>query len=119
MARGEEAQIAVATRGRQTNPMQMTDAALEKAVAGYIDRYFKHMMGDFKDIREKLATLNGDVGSDAAMRRPPIEQMVSQIPAQPKCRESAAPTADDYNALVKDVHALYAGMAALRFALQS
>lgn len=119
MARGEEAQIAVASRGRTSNPMQITDAVLERAVAGYVDRYFKQMLGDFTQLREKIEILNGDRGANAAMRVPPIVQLVSQIPAQPTCRQSVAPTADDYNALVKDVHALYAGMAALRFALQS
>ncbi|MBB76641.1 MAG: hypothetical protein CMJ75_19210 [Planctomycetaceae bacterium] len=118
--RGEEAQIARARRGRATNPMQVSDAAIEQAVARYIDNHFRQTVGDIAKIREQVSVLAGERGNgaDAAMRAGPMMELLKLIPAEPKSRAGvASPTAADFAALVADVHAIYASLSAVRFLL--
>lgn len=121
MSRGDEKTIAQLERGRKTNPISASDQQIERAVAAYMDRFFKQNLSDLSRLREVVETLNGDRGGveSSAARIGLISQLLSVIPAQPSSRKaSVEPTLDEYNALVDDIHRIYAGMAALRFALQ-
>lgn len=121
MSRGEESQIARMQRGRATSPMGVSDAAIEQAVARYLDRYIKQILGDYSQLQEKVAVLNGERGSSGnyAARLSMLQQIVEVVPAEPASRAAAGatPTKEEFDALIADVHALFAGIAGLRFLL--
>ena len=100
--------------------MQVSDAAIEQAVARYIDRYFKQTVGDMGKLREQIEVLSGDRGDGdkAAMRAGAMRELLRLIPSEPKSRAgNSAPGVDDFSKLVEDVHAIYGALTAVRFLL--
>lgn len=68
-------------------------------------------------VKEKVEVLNGERGNkaDAAARLRHLQALVTAVPASPSARAvTAAPTADDYNALLDDVRKIYDAMNAIR-----
>lgn len=70
---------------------------------------------------EKVAILAGERGSrgEAAARLKHLQALVQNVPAEPKAQTvTAAPTMEQYNALLEDVRTLHAAFNALRVLLR-
>lgn len=84
---------------------------------GVPDRQQAQLQKDFERIREKVEKLTGERGDAAkslsAIRRSELRAM-PVLQSQPV---TAAPTADDFNALQADVAALFAALARMSNAL--
>ena len=74
-----------------------------------MDQRLVRIISDFGGIAEKVKAMSGEVSSaeGKAVRAGQL-QLLASITTAPKTREvTAAPTADDFNSLLKDVHELY------------
>ena len=72
-------------------------------------------------LKQDIEVLAGKRGSpdEAAARIKHLRAILLTVPAQPKASTvSAAPTMDEYNQLLEDVRAMYAGINALRALLR-
>lgn len=70
--------------------------------------------------KEKLMVLAGERGreEDHALRKGAVLALVNAMDAAPTARPvDAAPTREQYNALVEDMNAMYGAINALRIAL--
>jgi hypothetical protein len=87
-------------------------------VGRIVERYIRETLGDPKRLREKLEQLTGERGKDGAAKKAQLEALTT-LPAEPKSREAAgaAPTKDEHDALVADVHAIFAAVNAMRVLL--
>lgn len=68
-------------------------------------------------LKEKVEVLNRERGerANAAVRLSEVRAMVNAVPGQPKAKTlTAAPTMDDFNALLEDVRRVYEAMNAIR-----
>ena len=75
-----------------------------------MDQRLVRIINDFGGIAERVKAMSGEVSSaeGKAVRAGQL-QVLASITATPKTREvTAAPTADEFNSLLKDVQELYA-----------
>ena len=75
-----------------------------------MDQRLVRIIGDFGAIAEKVKAMSGEVSSaeGKAVRAGQL-QVLASITTAPKTKEvTAAPTADEFNSLLKDVQELYA-----------
>ena len=106
MREEHEARIRAAQRGTMGGSQ---DAAIQRAVSSYLDRYLGQTLRDFSIIKEKVETMRGERGTNdtRAVLRKDMDQL-RFIPAEPESRTiTGAPTEADYNALVRDMRLLY------------
>lgn len=114
--RGDESERARIDRARRGSPGKVQDSAIAQAVAQQFDNYLSQLLKDFSTIKEKVETLNGDRQdkTNAAIKVGQVTG-VFEVRAEPTSRlAAAAPTMDEFNALVTDVQAVYAGINAIR-----
>lgn len=105
MARGGEsieARIAQAQRGRASYP---NEPAIQTIVAQYIERQMAPLQREFANLREKLQVLLGERGKSkdgVAVRHGDLAALrgIPKLESRPL---TGPPTADDYNALQRDV----------------
>ena len=74
-----------------------------------MDQRLVRIINDFGGIAERVKAMSGEISSveGKAVRAGQL-QVLASITTAPKTREvTAAPTADDFNSLLKDVHELY------------
>lgn len=72
-----------------------------------------------RQIEQKVKTLYGELDKgNQAFRLRYVQQFLSNVPAAPTAQPVAgAPTADQYNTLLKDVRTVYEALNALRSTL--
>lgn len=105
MARGDEsieARIAKAQRGRPGFP---SEPAIQSIVAQYIERQVGPLARQFAILGEKVEVLLGERGKDrsrVAVRRGDLAAL-NDIPKLESTAVNAPPTADDFNALRRDM----------------
>lgn len=105
MARGDEsieARIAKAQRGRASFP---GEPAIQGIVAQYIERQVGPLARQFAILGEKVEVLLGERGKDrsrVAVRRGDLAAL-NDIPKLESTAVNAPPTADDFNALRRDM----------------
>lgn len=106
-----EAQIRKAQRG---SVAAGSDAQLQRVVGGFIERNLGRTLRDLAIIKEKVEILTAERGkpADAAVRRGHLARL-KQIPPLSSAKVTAAPTADEFNALVDDVHGIHQQLAAI------
>lgn len=81
-----------------------------------IERYMRDLFGDPRQLREKIESLTGGRGGDPAVRAKVLQAMFASMPADPLSREATtlAPTKAEHDALVADVHSIFAAVNAMR-----
>ena len=116
--RGSEAAEARIQRARRGSAAASTSGEVERAVAVAIDRAMGSLFRDMPILKEKLEVLNGDrprAAGQAAVRRRQIDAIVREL-GEPTSALAAgtSPTSEEYNALVRDIHTIFAVLSALR-----
>lgn len=98
-----EAQIQKARRGSVAGA---NDAQLQRTVGQYIERNLGQTLRDFALLKEKVEILTGERGraEDAAVRRGNLKLLGQSAMKSEKV--ATAPTAEQFNALVDDVHSI-------------
>lgn len=100
-----EAQIRRAQRG---SAVASSDANIQRTVGQYLQRNYGSLFRDFERIKEKVEVLTADRGrpDDAAVRRGQLGGL-RNLPKLISVGADSAPTKEEFNALVSDVHALH------------
>lgn len=104
MARGFERTEAAIQQARRGTVGGNQDQEIQRAVGAILDRYLAKINAQFPSLVEKLEVLNADrqgAQSLAAIRRRDIAALSG---LEMHSRQVSQVTADDFNALVADVH---------------
>lgn len=83
-----------------------------------VDRQTAQIRRDFDQIKEKVETLTGTRGAkgNSAVLRQDLSRL-TEIGELSSKKVAAAPTMDDFNALVDDVHSIHRQLAAISRAI--
>lgn len=112
-------------RGEESSVQRGAQAGRGALVAGnaeagrIVEQYIRNAIGDPRQLREKIEALNGERGASAAAKKSMLAAITESLPAEPKSRLAAAdpPTKTEHDALVEDVHAIFAAINAMRVLL--
>lgn len=112
--RGEESSV---QRGAQAGRGATVPGNAE--VGRIVEQYIRNAIGDPRQLREKIEALSGERGTGAAAKKSMLSAVTESLPAEPKSRQAAAepPTKAEHDALVEDVHAIFAAINAMRVLL--
>lgn len=110
-----ESQIRKAQRG---SVAAAGNTELQRIVGQFIERNLSSTLREFALIKEKVEILTAERGNvkDFAVRRRDLGRL-SQISKMKSKKVSAAPTAQEFNALVEDIQDLHRQLAAIAEAL--